>query len=252
MINNKNLAIFIILFNICLLKAELSAASDIKVAVASNFKLAMEALATSYEEQTNKKVAIISGATRKLFTQIKHGAPFDIFYAADIISPKILEKEHFGVAGSRYTYAIGQLVLWSPQANYIDAKGDILKLGNFKHLAMANPKLAPYGKAAQEVLQKMNLFDSFSKKIVQGENISQTFHFINTRSVPLGFVSWPQLKSLENYTGGSWWVVPQDIYTPIKQQVVLLNKKEEAQNFFKFVKSNEGEKIIKQFGYHVP
>ena len=164
-------------------------AAEIRVATASNFVHTMKALASYFEAESNHTVTIITGSTGKHYAQITNGAPFDIFFAADSDRPQILETKHVAVPKTRFTYAIGQLTLWSPDATLIDAEATALKSENFHRLAIANPKLAPYGKAAQETLESMNLWNPISKRLVRGENINQTMHFIQSGNATLGFIA---------------------------------------------------------------
>jgi molybdate transport system substrate-binding protein len=195
---------------------------------------------------------LIFGSTGKHYAQIKNGAPFDAFFAADVRRPELLEKEGVALPGSRFTYAIGKLVLWSPKTGYVDPDASILERGEFHHLAIANPKLAPYGKAAQEILQALGLWDRHSGRLVRGENIGQTFQFVDSGNAEFGFVAYSQVKHPNQPIKGSFWEVPQSLYTPIKQQAVLLKDKEAARVFLSFVRSDEALKIIHDYGYDTP
>lgn len=239
------------------LAIDVSMAGEIRVAVASNFTETIKALSRQFEDKTGHKVTLIFGATGRHYAQIKNGAPFDVFFAADSKRPKLLEDEGLAIADSRFTYALGKLVLWSPKENFIDSKAKVLDQANFYHLAIANPKLAPYGKAAQEFLQTHLLWDTLmtneqhKPKIVRGENIGQTFQFVKSGNAELGFVALSQVKHLIRDETGSLWVVPTSLYSPIKQQAVLLKKNSSANEFLSFVKSDEAQNIIKSFGYGV-
>lgn len=226
--------------------------SELKLAVASNFRPAMEALEQGFESVSDHRLTLIYGSTGKLYAQIFHGAPFDAFLAADAERPRRLERDGLAVAGSRFTYAIGKLVLWSPRPNYVDTSGNILEQGDFRHLAIANPLLAPYGLAAREVLQARGAWDRVSQRLVHGENISQTFQFIETGNAELGFVAWSQVKRPGLATPGSYWLVPQELYQPIEQQIVLLNKNEAGQSLVVYLQSPAALKIIQDHGYAVP
>jgi len=228
---------------------------EIRVAVASNFSPVMKRLAENFETSTPHTIKLISGSTGKHYAQIKHGAPFHVFFAADAERPKRLEEEGGAVAGSRFTYAIGHIVLWSPKSNYIDANGKVLESTTYRHLAIANPKLAPYGKAAQEVLQSRGLWSSKQSNLVRGENIGQTFQFVKSGNAELGFIAYAQIKkpkSFEQEIAGSLWLVPQSLYTPIKQQAVLLQENPIAREFLSFVKSEASQSLIKGYGYSTP
>ena len=229
-----------------------SMAEEIHVAVASNFKVAITSIAKRFEAGTDHKVTVIFGSTGKHYAQIKNGAPFDAFFAADVRRPEQLEKEGVALPGSRFTYALGKVVLWSPRTGYVDPQAGILERGEFHHLAIANPKFAPYGKAAEEVLQARGLWGRLSGRLVRGENIGQTFQFVNSGNAELGFVAYSQLKRPNLQIDGSLWEVPQALYTPIEQQAVLLKDKEAARGFLSFVRSDEALKIIRDYGYDTP
>lgn len=225
---------------------------EIRVAVASNFTETIKVLAPKFEEKTGNKVTLSFGSTGKHYAQIKNGAPFDIFLSADERSPELLENEGIALAGSRFTYAQGKLVLWSSLKNYVDNSGEILKLGDYQHLAMANPRLAPYGKAAEEVLEALELRNTIPVgRIVHGENINQTFQFVKSGNAELGFLSFSQVKSCRRECEGSFWEIPQDLYQPIRQQAVLLKESQAASAFLDFIKSNESREIIREHGYEI-
>ena len=242
----------LIVMLIALLSSQLTHADEIRVAVASNFTTAIKELSSKFEEQSEHKVKLIFGATGRHYAQIKNGAPFDLFFAADSWRPELLEKEGLVQKNCRYTYALGKLVLWSPKTGLIDQQATVLEQGNFYHIAVANPKLAPYGKAAQEVLEIRRLWKPLKAKMVRGENIGQTFQFVKSGNVALGFVALSQVKHLEDDEQGSTWNIPDSLYSPIKQQAVLLNKTPAAEEFFAFVKSDQAREIIKNFGYGLP
>ncbi len=227
-------------------------ADEIRLAVASNFAHAMVTIAKKFEEDTEHKATLVFGATGKHYAQIKNGAPFDAFFAADERRPELLEKEGNIIAGSRFTYAIGKLVLWSPKANYIEPEARILHTDKFRHLAIANPKLAPYGKAAQEVLIGKGVWDKLKKRLVRGENIGQTFQFVHSGNAKLGFVAYSQVKRPGQPIKGSYWKVPQELYTPIKQQAVLLNDTAAVRAFLEYMRGKEVLAILHGYGYEVP
>lgn len=234
---------------------QLSMAEKIRVATASNFSAPLRNIARLFEQQSGHKVTVISASTGKLYAQIMHGAPFDIFLSADSKRAILLEKENRALTNSRFTYAIGQLVLWSPRADYIDKHGNILQHKQllqdpqFRYLAIANPKLAPYGRAAQETLTKLGLKQALQKKIVRGENISQTFQFVKSGNAQLGLIAYSQLKQPDKAITGSYWLIPEDFYSPIKQQSVLLNPNKASRQFYDFMKSPQSRQIIASFGY---
>ena len=227
-------------------------AEEIRVAVASNFAGTMKVLAAEFEQRTGHKVTLSFGSTGKHFAQISNGAPFDAFYAADSYRPALLEINNLTVTGTRITYAIGRLVLWSPKNNMVDQAGKILKNNNIKRLAIANPKLAPYGRAAQQVLQTKGLWTKLHNRIVRGENIAQAFQFTMSGNAQLGFVALSQIKHLSAKTKGSYWVVESSLYDPIAQQAVLIKDKSAARSFMKFTVSNAGRAIIQRSGYDIP
>ncbi len=229
-----------------------SSAEEIRIAVASNFTNAITTIARRYEANSGQKVTLIFGSTGKHYAQIRNGAPYDAFFAADVRRPKLLEEEGLALPGSRFTYAVGKLVLWSPRAGYVDKKGSILKPGEFRHLAIANPGLAPYGKAAREVLQALGLWGQLGGRLVRGENIGQTFQFVNSGNAELGFVAYSQVNRPDRPVEGSLWKIPQTLYTPIEQQAVLLKNNEAARDFLSFVRSDEALKIIREYGYDIP
>jgi len=236
-----------ILFILFLIKTSL--AQELNVAAASNFKLPLSILADKFSQNTKHKINLIFGATGKHYAQIKNGAPYDIFFAADSLRPKLLETEGTALAGSRFTYALGKLALWSPEVNYVDNEGRILASSNFKRLALANPTLAPYGKAAQQTLIELGLWDRLKTKIVRGENIGQTFQFVKSASAKLGFIAYSQISNPDNNLQGSFWLVPQKLYQPIEQQAVILTDSQAAQDFIKFIKSKQALQIIHSYGY---
>ena len=221
-----------------------SLAEEIRVAVASNFTDTMASIARRFELSTDHQVTLISGSTGKHYAQIRNGAPFDAFFAADGRRPDLLEQEGVALPGSRFTYALGRVVLWSPKTGYVDREASVLERGEFRHLAIANPKLAPYGKAAEEVLQARGLWGRISRRLVRGENIAQTFQFVNSGNAELGFVAYSQVRRPGQPTEGSLWEVPRALYTPIEQQAVLLNDKAVARAFLSFLRSDEVLQII--------
>jgi len=228
-----------------------SFADEIRVAVASNFRNAMTALAGRFEDVSEHEVTLIPGSTGKHFAQIRNGAPFDAFFAADRLRPERLEAENLALPGSRFTYARGKLVLWSPKAGYVDSRGEVLKDGGFRHLAIANPALAPYGAAAREVMQTLGLWRKLEPQLVRGENIGQAFLFVGSGNAELGFVAWSQLKGTALPVTGSFWLVPDDLYSPIEQQAVVLRDNEAVQAFMSFVRSEEAASIIVAHGYDI-
>jgi len=227
-------------------------AGEIRVAVASNFADAIKVIAHKFEAESGHTVKLVFGSTGKHYAQIRNGAPFDIFFAADVRRPEQLERDGEIETDSRFTYAIGKLILWSPRANYVDPAGDVVESGGFRYLAIANPRLAPYGKAAQEVLQDRGVWEAFKRKMVRGENIGQTFQFVSSGNAELGFVAYSQIKRPGQSIEGSFWEVPSELYSPINQQAVLLVDKDPAREFVSYMKSDEILEIIRGFGYGTP
>lgn len=229
-------------------------AEQITIAVASNFTAAMREIVARFEQQTGHRVKVSYGSSGKLFAQVQHGAPFQAFFSADQAKPIALEKAGLVVPGSRFTYAFGGLVLWSSQPELVDEEAHVLKQGNFNKLALANPKLAPYGSAAIDVLKKMDLLEVTRGQWVQGENISQTYQFVASGNADLGFVALSQVTRQGAISEGSYWVVPAELYHPIRQDAVLLNKGKNSaatQALLRFVQGGIAAGIIKHYGYQI-
>lgn len=240
---------------VCLAGAASSVRADeISVAVAANFTAPMQAIAAGFEKETGHKVLAAYGATGKFYAQIRNGAPFEVLLTADEETPARLIKENAAVAGSQFTYAIGKLVLWSAKPAIVDGAGAVLKAGGFNHLAIANPKLAPYGAAAVEVMKGLGVYASVQPKIVTGESIAQTHQFISTGNALLGFVALSQVLK-DGKIDGSSWIVPATLYAPIRQDAVILEKgkgKPAAEALMKYLKSDKARAIIQSFGYALP
>ncbi len=228
------------------------AAVEIRVAVASNFSHAIKAIVRRFEETSGHRVKLIVGSTGKHYAQIKHGAPFDAYFAADSRRPRLLQQQGIALPDSLFTYALGHLVLWSPIDNYVDPEGAVLASGTYRHLSIANPKLAPYGKAAQQVLQARGLWTGLRTRMVRGENIGQAYHFINGANTELGFVALSQLKQPGTEPVGSYWLVPTALYSPIEQQAVQLRDNPATHAFMRFIKSTEIQQLIRSYGYTTP
>lgn len=227
-------------------------AEEIKVAVASNFTAAMNDIVAEFEQHSGHKVLLSFGSSGKFYAQIKNGAPFQAFFSADQAKPAALEEDGLVVAHSRFTYAVGALALWSSKPGLVDDKAGILKRGNFNKLALANPRLAPYGLAAVEVLESLQLKNAIEPKWVQGENIAQTWQFVSTGNADIGFVALSQIMSEGKIVEGSAWVVPADLHSSIKQDAVLLRKganSEAAVALLNFVRGEQARKIIEAYGY---
>lgn len=224
------------------------------VAVASNFTKPMTEIAAEFEKATGHTAQLSFGSSGKFVAQIENGAPFDVFLAADDKNSLKLQQANLAIAESRFTYALGKLVLWSDTTNYVDEKGEILAKGDFKHIALADPKLAPYGAAAVDVLKNKNLLDKLQPLFVLGENIAQTHQFISTGNAELGFVAMSQVSENGKITSGSAWIVPQTFYTPIKQEAILLTSGAEnfaAKALLDYLKSAPALAIIKKYGYEI-
>lgn len=227
-------------------------ADELRVAVASNFRPAMTALAERFEQRSRHRITLIHGSTGKHYAQIVNGAPFDAFFAADKTRPLRLEAEQRIVPGSRFTYAMGKLVLWSPDPGRVDGAGRVLRDGSFNHLAIANPDLAPYGAAARQVLQRLGYWQPLSGRLVRGENIGQTFQFVVSGNAELGLVARAQLVDRGRALTGSSWEPPQSLYDPIEQQAVLLRDSAAGREFMAYVQSVEARALIRSNGYDVP
>ncbi|RVU84333.1 molybdate ABC transporter substrate-binding protein [Leucothrix sargassi] len=227
-------------------------AAEVTVAVASNFIKPMKALAKRFEEETGHQAKLAFGSSGKLFAQISHGAPFDVFLSADKDKVTRLLAKGTALSGSEFVYATGRLALWSSNPTLVDEKGGVLKQGGFKYVAVANPKLAPYGAAAQSVLQTLELDEMLSPKKVIGENIAQTFQFVQTGNAELGFVAWSQVKGLAEDKQGSYWLVPSACHPAIEQYAVTLKSAENnvaASALSAFLQQESSRALIQSFGY---
>lgn len=240
-----------LIFAILLITMPALQAAELSIAVAANFTGAAKALAKQFREQTGHQVRVSYGSTGKLYTQIANGAPFEVFMAADSARPKMAEDEGLAVAGSRFTYARGRLVLWTPKPGLFEDGVVFLKGGGFNRLAIANPKTAPYGYAAQQVLTQLGLWDALRPRLVRGDSIAQTFQFVATENADLGFVANAQIIKWRG-ASGSYWRVPEDLHSPIEQQAVLLLRGKDnpaAVAFMEFLKGAQARAVIEDFGY---
>ncbi len=229
----------------------MAAAGEVSLGVAANFTETTRKLAQRFEADTGHTVSASFGSTGKLYAQIRNGAPFDIFMAADARRPELVERERAGVTGSRFTYARGKLVLWSPMPNAFDDAGSFLEKQSFARLAIANPKTAPYGLAARQVLESLGHWEALQGRLVRGDSIAQAFQFVVSRNAQAGFVALSQVISWGD-GGGTLWHVPQDYYLPIDQQAILLNHgagKEAATAWMDFLQSDTAIAIIRGYGY---
>ncbi len=232
-----------------------SRAGETLIAVAANFAEVTEKLEAAFETATEHTVTFTTGSTGKLYAQIKQGAPFDILMAADQARPERLEAEGDAVRGSRFTYAVGQLVLWSRDTERISGDGiAFLEAGDFARLAIANPNLAPYGLAAKQALEHFGLWDALRPKLVMGQNIGQTFSMVATGNAQLGLVAKSYAVSARNQTPGSGWDVPAEAHEPIRQDAVILKRAADnpaARAFADFLRSDAAREVITRFGYMV-
>ena len=234
-----------------------SSSMSLKVAVAANFTPALKALIKAYDAHSDQEIVVISGSTGKLFTQIEHGAPFDLFFAADQKRPAMLVKNGLALPESQFTYAIGALVLWSKRWDAQEARERLLS-GRFERLAMANPKLAPYGEAAIASMASLGVkLEEGENKILEGENIAQAFQFLRFGSADLGFVSLSQIRQHEtsNSVKASYWVIPAKHHSPIAQDVVVLERSHDNKNtakFLRFIQSEQARNIMLDYGYSQP
>lgn len=230
-------------------------AGEVSAAVAANFTEPVKQIVELFQKDTGHTVRLSFGSSGKFTSQIKEGAPFDVFLAADEKNPKLLEKEGLAVEGSRFVYASGKLVLWSAQPGYVDDKGNVLRKGTYHKIAYADPKLAPYGLAAKETLEDMGLWSVVQGKLVTGESITQTYQFAATGNAELAFIALSQITKDGKVTEGSWWIIPAHRYNPIKQAAVELSAakdKEAAKAFLAYLKSDKAVSIIRNFGYELP
>lgn len=229
-------------------------AEEVQVAVAANFTAPIQAIAKDFEKDTGHKLVAAYGATGQFYAQIKNGAPYEVFLAADDSTPAKLEQEKAIAPGSRFTYAIGTLALWSATPGYVDANGEVLKKNQFKHLSIANPKTAPYGLAATQVLDKLKLTEATTPKLVEGQNITQAFQFVSTGNAELGFVALSQIYKDGKVESGSAWIVPSSLHEPIRQDAVILEKGKDnpaAKALVDYLKGPKAAAVIKSYGYEI-
>jgi len=233
------------------------AAGQVNIAVASNALVAVKEISSEFEKQTGHTVQISSGSTGKLYSQIVNGAPFDVFLAANEKEPQKLEKANLIVPDSRFTYALGKLVAWS-------SDGSLLKSGDLKQIllskpvtriAIANPKIAPYGLAAQQVMEKLEIWNTLQTKLIRGENVSQTYQFVTSSNANIGFVAKSQIMDAVKENKGSYREMAAELYDPIRQQAVWLLKAQHntaAKDFVAFLKSEAATSVlVKQYGYGI-
>lgn len=229
-------------------------AEQVQVAVAANFAAPMKEIALLFEQDSGHKVLATVGSTGKFYAQIKNGAPFDILLAADEATPARLEQEGAALPHSRFTYAIGKLVLWSAKPGVVDGQGEVLKKADFAHLAIANPKLAPYGAAAVETMHKLKLYEVLEPKLVVGESIAQAQQFVASGAAELGFVAMSQVFERGRLKAGSAWTVPAGLYAPIRQDAIALKRgsgKPAVAALLKFMQGEQARTVIRSYGYEM-
>lgn len=227
-------------------------AAELSVAVAANFTAPMQKIAAAFEKETGHRLALSFGSTGKFYAQIRNGAPFEVLFAGDQETPARLEQEGLGVAGTRFTYATGRLVLWSKQPGLVDDQGEVLRTGAFERLALADPRLAPYGAAAMQTLKQLGLADALAGRFVQGESIGQAYQFVATGNAPLGFVALSQVYADGRLTEGSAWMVPETLYAPIRQDALILAKGRDnaaAADFMRYLQGGAAKAVIRSHGY---
>lgn len=230
-------------------------AGEVRAAVASNFSAPVERIVALFQQESGHTVKVSLGSSGKFYTQIRGGAPFDVFLGADEAIPKRLEQEGLAAGGTRFVYALGRLVLWSAQPGFVDAKGSVLYKDGYNKLAIADPRLAPYGMAAKETLEKLTMWNAMQRKLVKGENITQAYQFVATENAELGFVALSQIMRDGKVSEGSWWLVPPGMHKPIRQSAVLLSGAKDqaaAKAFLAFLKSEKAAAVMRGFGYELP
>ena len=223
-----------------------------QVAVASNFGGAMKEIAKSFQKDTGHEVTIMAAGTGKLYAQIKNGAPFEVLLSADDKTPKNLEAEGLAVPGTRFTYALGKLVLWSARPNTVDREGKVLRQGHFAHLSLGNPKTVPYGQAAVELLRRLELYEALEPRFVLGENVAHAQQFVDSGNAELGFVAKSGVYKDGQLTGGSAWWIPDSLYSPIRQDAVLLKQGEHnaaARALLAYLRQPPARAIMTALGY---
>jgi molybdate transport system substrate-binding protein len=226
--------------------------AETRVAVAANFAAPMQALASAFAHDTGHRAQVVTGATGRLYAQIVNGAPFDVLLAADDRTPRKLVSDKLAVGDSEFTYALGTLVLWSANPSFVDAGGAVLRRGQFAHLAIANPRVAPYGVAATQALEALGLLTALRPKIVEGEDVGQTATFVATGNAELGFVAFSQVSGPGHLPAGSHWIVPAKLYAPIRQDAVLLSRGSSnpaARALCDYLRGQSAKALIRAYGY---
>jgi molybdate transport system substrate-binding protein len=242
----------LLLFSVLASTALPARADELTVAVAANFATTLAEIAAKFEQRSATQIIIVRGSTGKLYAQLLNGAPYDIFFAADTQRPALLEAQQQAVAGSRFSYAIGRLVLWSPDPQLVDKSAAVLHSADFEYLAIANPRHAPYGAAAQQFLSSAGVWETLQPRLVRGENINQAFQFVASGNASLGLVARSQLANERYGSSGTSWEVPESAHEPIVQEAILIKDSEAARTFIKFVRSDIAQRIITAHGYDLP
>jgi len=238
-----------LLLAFCLMQA--AGATVVRVAVAANFAATLHELAAGFRSETGHRLQISSGSTGKHYAQIRNGAGFDVFLSADSARPERLEAEGVGVTGSRFTYAVGRLALWVPGEAELGPPEDYLATADFARLAIANPRLAPYGQAAQQALQTWQLWERLQPRLVRGENAAQAYQFVATGNAPAGLVALPHLR-VGQAPVGSFRLISDNLHQPIRQQALLLRPGAAAEAFLRYLGGRAATAVIRAAGYQVP
>jgi molybdate transport system substrate-binding protein len=242
---------------IALLATRVVRAQEVRVAAAADLKFAMAKIAAQFEKETGTRVDVTYGSSGNFFSQIQNGAPFDLFFSADVEYAKKLEAGGFAEPGTLYTYAVGQIVIWMPSSTNVDVtkRGwNSLLDAAVQKIAIANPEHAPYGRAAVAALQKAGIYEQVKAKLVYGENISQAAQFVQSGNAQAGIIA-QSLAVSPGMSDGKTWEIPAEMHSPIEQAAILLNSaknKKAAQAFLDFVKSAAGREIFLKFGFAVP
>lgn len=227
-------------------------AAEVSVAVAANFTAPMQKIAAAFEQDSGHRAVLAFGSTGKFYAQIKNGAPFQVLLSADDTTPARLATEGLAQAGTRFTYAVGRLVLWSARTDGVDAQGQVLQQGRFERLALADPKLAPYGAAALQTLRQLGVLEAVRPKVVQGGNIAQTYQFIATGNAALGFVALSQVYEDGRIGRGSGWIVPETLHAPLRQDAIVLAPGKDSAAvaaLMGYLRSERARGIIRAYGY---
>lgn len=238
---------------VLLLALPAACAEEVVAAVAANFAAAMARIEPAFEQASGHQLTVVLGSSGKFLQQIQQGAPFDVFLSADAERPELLARSNLGVPASRFTYAIGRLALWSPQADAFSDGETYLKAGAFRHLAIANPAVAPYGAAAQRTLEQLGLWAGLQEKIVRAEDIGQVYAMIGSGAAEVAFVAYSSV--LAGNKPGSQWLVPQTLYPPLRQDAILITRAKSnpaAKALLDYLKTPAAREVIESLGYDLP